>query len=165
MREDPPLWLRPLPAPAGVVRLLFAFVPDPDAFPDELGLLPWFPGLFLGVRGFGVRDEPLLCVVSINAFFLVDLISLNWKQKGKGRKSRKKREIKLFAVFSLFSFFFVRRKMDDEGGKTKNAPMMRCYYEVLSVERDATLDDIKIAYKKAALKWHPGTYFGDNLTI
>jgi len=55
--------------------------------------------------------------------------------------------------------------MDDEGGKTKNAPMMRCYYEVLSVERDATLDDIKIAYKKAALKWHPGKYFGDNRTI
>lgn len=31
----------------------------------------------------------------------------------------------------------------------------RDYYEVLGVERDASADQIKSAYRKAALKWHP----------
>lgn len=31
-------------------------------------------------------------------------------------------------------------------------------YEVLGLERDATKDQIKTAYRKAALKHHPGTY-------
>ena len=29
-------------------------------------------------------------------------------------------------------------------------------YQVLDVEKDATLDRIKSAYRKAALQWHPG---------
>uniref|UniRef100_A0A914X7T1 DnaJ homolog subfamily C member 21 n=1 Tax=Plectus sambesii TaxID=2011161 RepID=A0A914X7T1_9BILA len=32
---------------------------------------------------------------------------------------------------------------------------MKCHYEVLEVERDASDDDIKKAYRKLALKWHP----------
>ncbi|XP_011863164.1 PREDICTED: dnaJ homolog subfamily C member 21 [Vollenhovia emeryi] len=32
---------------------------------------------------------------------------------------------------------------------------MKCHYEVLGVARDAPEDDIKKAYRKLALKWHP----------
>uniref|UniRef100_A0A1I7YWR3 DnaJ homolog subfamily C member 21 n=1 Tax=Steinernema glaseri TaxID=37863 RepID=A0A1I7YWR3_9BILA len=32
---------------------------------------------------------------------------------------------------------------------------MRCHYEVLEIERDANDDQIKKAYRKLALKWHP----------
>ncbi|KAL1131910.1 hypothetical protein AAG570_011521 [Ranatra chinensis] len=32
---------------------------------------------------------------------------------------------------------------------------MKCYYEVLNVIQDATDDDLKKAYRKLALKWHP----------
>lgn len=33
--------------------------------------------------------------------------------------------------------------------------MPRCYYEVLQLERDVGDDEIKKAYRKLALKWHP----------
>lgn len=32
---------------------------------------------------------------------------------------------------------------------------MRCHYELLGVRRDCTDDDLKKAYRKLALKWHP----------
>ncbi len=38
----------------------------------------------------------------------------------------------------------------------------RDYYEVLGVGKDASLDDIKQAYRKAALKWHPDRHVDDS---
>ena len=31
----------------------------------------------------------------------------------------------------------------------------RDYYEILGIDKSASADDIKGAYRKAALKWHP----------
>ena len=38
----------------------------------------------------------------------------------------------------------------------------RCYYETLSVERTATESDIKVAFRKQAMQWHPDRNPGDN---
>lgn len=35
--------------------------------------------------------------------------------------------------------------------------IMKCHYEVLGVEQDASDQDLKLAYRQLALKWHPGT--------
>ena len=33
---------------------------------------------------------------------------------------------------------------------------MRCHYEVLGISSDATAEEVKKAYRRAALEWHPG---------
>ena len=38
----------------------------------------------------------------------------------------------------------------------------RCYYEVLEVERTADDGDMKAAFRKLAMKWHPDRNPGDN---
>jgi molecular chaperone DnaJ len=38
----------------------------------------------------------------------------------------------------------------------------RCYYETLSVERTASDGDIKVAFRKQAMQWHPDRNPGDN---
>lgn len=35
---------------------------------------------------------------------------------------------------------------------------IKCYYEVLGVPRDAVEGDIRSAFKKLALQWHPGIF-------
>jgi DnaJ-class molecular chaperone len=46
-----------------------------------------------------------------------------------------------------------RFKMENKGYK------MRCYYEVLGIEKSATASDIKSAYFKLAREWHPGLLY------
>lgn len=38
---------------------------------------------------------------------------------------------------------------------SNSTPVLRDYYDVLEISRDASTDDIKKAYRKLAMKWHP----------
>ncbi|XP_018816317.1 chaperone protein DnaJ [Juglans regia] len=42
--------------------------------------------------------------------------------------------------------------MDREGGSNGGSS---CYYSVLGIRKDASFSDIRTAYRKLALKWHP----------
>lgn len=43
--------------------------------------------------------------------------------------------------------------------------MVRCLYEILEVDRDADDAAIRLAYRKAALKWHPGGCGGSHALL
>lgn len=52
---------------------------------------------------------------------------------------------------------YEERSSDDEGiGEEENGPPVIDPYEVLGLEHEATADDVKKAYRKMALKHHPG---------
>lgn len=36
---------------------------------------------------------------------------------------------------------------------------MKCHYEVLQIERNASDEEIKKSFRKLALEWHPGFFF------
>jgi len=51
--------------------------------------------------------------------------------------------------------------MSDQPGSSskdsnKKKYKMRCYYEVLEVEKTATAEELKNQYRKLAKQWHPG---------
>lgn len=49
-----------------------------------------------------------------------------------------------------------RSSDDEEIGEEEDGPPTINPYEVLGLEREATADDVKKAYRKMALKHHPG---------
>lgn len=50
-----------------------------------------------------------------------------------------------------------RKKTEDLSNEPDDMPTSINPYEVLAIDKDATEEQIKKAYRKAALKHHPGT--------
>uniref|UniRef100_A0A1J3FP73 DnaJ-like protein subfamily B member 6 n=1 Tax=Noccaea caerulescens TaxID=107243 RepID=A0A1J3FP73_NOCCA len=46
--------------------------------------------------------------------------------------------------------------MSSEGGGSK--PRSNSYYNVLGIRKDASVSDVRTAYRKLAMKWHPDRY-------
>ncbi len=66
----------------------------------------------------------------------------------------------IYIVNYLFKLIEIHRnirqtKLDIKKAKRKD------YYKILGVEKDATEDEIKKAFRKQALKWHPDKNRGD----
>ena len=78
---------------------------------------------------------------------------------------RKQREKTGFVKRVCLLHFFLFLVFDEKAHRRKKesisvSPKMRCLYEVLEVARDAEAGDIKTAYRKGALRWHPGEFLG-----
>lgn len=52
-----------------------------------------------------------------------------------------------------------------EGGQQEAAPPKTSYYELLAIEKDASEDEIKKAYRRKALELHPDRHHGDEERI
>lgn len=50
--------------------------------------------------------------------------------------------------------------MDREGGSNGGS----CYYTVLGIRRDASFSDIRTAYRRLAMRWHPDKWAGNPAT-
>ncbi|KAL6964674.1 hypothetical protein U1Q18_035733 [Sarracenia purpurea var. burkii] len=50
--------------------------------------------------------------------------------------------------------------MDREGGSSES-----CYYSVLGIRKDASFSDVRAAYRKLAMKWHPDRWTAKNPAV
>ena len=61
-------------------------------------------------------------------------------------------------------FFFLKNQKEDGVAPRRDWVMSdRDYYEVLGVGKDASADDIKKAYRRMAMKYHPDRNPGDKV--
>lgn len=71
----------------------------------------------------------------------------------------------LSTPFVLIIWIFPRANTQRVANQRKYiSPNMRCYYQVLEVERDADDDALKRNYRKLALKFHPDKVKISNLS-